>query len=134
MPARSLAEFYANRSDVQRANVEYLRGLVLSAHPGLTEKMRYGSPFFDLTNWFVYISAPPSGVVELCFMQGYLMADASGLLEARDRVMVRSVSIFAPGTPNEEALMTLIFEAVDVNLRESTSISKASRKGQAKKR
>ena len=134
MPARTLAEFYDSRPDAQRATAEYLRDLVLSAHPGIKEKIRFGSPFFDLTNWFIYISAPPRGPVELCFMQGYLMADAVGLLEARDRQMVRSVAVSAPGAPSEEALLALIFEAVDVNLRERTSVSKTLQKVQAKKR
>ena len=122
MPARTLAEFYASRSDAQRATAEYLRDLILGAHPGITEKLRYGSPFFDLSNWFIYISAPPGGAVDLCFLQGPQLTDPTGLLEARGRKEVRSVAVHAPGTPSEEALMTLIFEAVDVNLQSPTRI------------
>jgi hypothetical protein len=134
MPTRSVADFYADLPDVQRATAEYLRDLVLAAYPGIREKLRVGLPFFDLSNWFIYLKASKTSGIDLCFLQGSQLTDESGLLEAHNRKMVKSVAVAAPGVPSEEALLILIYEAIEVNLQTPTSVARSRTKPQAKNR
>jgi len=117
MPARSLTDFYADLTDNQRETAAYLRDLVLSAHPGITERLNWGVACFHLNRWIIYLNPLRSGAMDLCFMQGFQLTDEAGLLQERGRKTVRSVVVEAPGSVPEEALLALVFEAVDVGLR-----------------
>jgi hypothetical protein len=116
MSAKSLPEFYAGLSDHQRAIAERLRELILSAHPGISEKLNWGVPCFRLNKWFIYLNGLKGDAIDLCFMQGFQLTDEAGLLEGRGRKMVRSIKISSLAGIQTDVLLTLIFEAIDLDL------------------
>ena len=117
MRAGSLTDFYADLPDSQRATAEYLRDLILRAHPGISERLNWGVACFHLNRWMIYLNPLKSGAMDLCFFQGLLLTDEDGLLDSRGRKTIKSVVVAAPGAIREEALLALIYEAVEVNLQ-----------------
>lgn len=69
-----------------------LRELIIEAGPAVTEKISYRIPFFYSFGPLCYLN-PYKGGADLGFHRGMELSDAQGLLETRDRSVVRSISI-----------------------------------------
>jgi hypothetical protein len=121
MRVGSLTDFYTDLPDGQRATAEYLRDLILRTHPGISERLNWGVACFHLNMWMIYLNPLKSGAIDLCFFQGLHLTDEDGLLDSRDRKTIKSVVVIAPGAIREDALLALIYEAVEVNLQPTKS-------------
>ncbi|MFM2286760.1 MAG: hypothetical protein RLZZ543_2257 [Bacteroidota bacterium] len=76
----------------QRSLFHAIRELIIDAGPAVTEKIAYRIPFFYSFGPLCYLN-PYNGGVDLGFHRGMELSDAQGILETRDRNVVRSIAI-----------------------------------------
>ena len=76
----------------QRSLFHAVRELIFDAGPAVTEKISYRIPFFYSFGPLCYLNPYKEGV-DLGFHRGMELSDAQGLLETRDRSVVRSIAI-----------------------------------------
>ncbi|MBC7891739.1 MAG: DUF1801 domain-containing protein [Sphingobacteriaceae bacterium] len=66
----TVEDFIRDRPEPQRSLLWLLRQLLLTAAPGMREKIRYNIPFFDCPTWFCYLNPLKKGGVEVGFLRG----------------------------------------------------------------
>jgi len=101
--------YIAEREGEQRLVLDYLYQLLVS-EPGVTAKIRYKIPFFYRRSWVCYTN-PREGGIELAFLNGHLLSNVQGLLQARGRKMVKGVVFHRLADIPEAALLEVIQEA-----------------------
>lgn len=106
--------YFDTLPDGQAQVVERLHHLML-VHPGVSARLRYGIPFYDLHSWFAYTNPLKSGRVECCFLQGRRIleqGDPSGLLEHRERKMVAGILLQdMPDLKRKQAALLAVVDA-----------------------
>ncbi len=108
-----------NLEGVQREIVSYLHDLLTQRY-GMTYKLRYKVPFYDLHKWLCYTNPQKSkkgveGGIELCFLHGRWMDDPQGALDAKNRVQIYGITYHSLEEIDEEVLQVLIEEAIIVD-------------------
>ncbi|NBC07777.1 MAG: hypothetical protein GVY26_11350 [Bacteroidetes bacterium] len=83
---------------------------LLVGEPGVTPKIRYNIPFYYRRSWVCYTN-PRDGGIELAFLNGHLLSNEQGLLQARGRKMVKGVVFHRLADVPENALLEVIQEA-----------------------
>ena len=96
----------------QRDVFEYLHDLILSNYPELTPKIRYKIPFYYRKSWICYLNPTKNGRVELAFLRGHELSNEQGLLQARNRKLVRGITFDSTISIPEEDLHEIIQEAL----------------------
>ena len=96
----------------QRDVFEYLHDLILSNYPELTPKIRYKIPFYYRKSWICYLNPTKNGRVELAFLRGRELSNEQGLLQARNRKLVRGITFDSTVNIPEEALHEILQEAL----------------------
>mgnify|MGYP002395774268 CR=1 FL=1 len=66
--------------------------------------MRYGIPFYDGNKWLCYLNPRQDEKVDLTFLKGKELKGFNGILESRDRKMVKSLLIDSLATIDEKQL------------------------------
>lgn len=89
----------------------FLDGLLLD-FPGITCRLHYNTPFYYRKKWLCYLSLVKGQRVEICFINGHLLSNAQGLLEAKKRKIVRGISFGSVSEIPIEALLEIIQEAI----------------------
>jgi len=75
--------YYAQLNDWQIQLFEQLSEFILSAHPSISMKMKYGVPFFEYRGGFIYFSYNKTeNTTVLGFTRGHLFQDNYGHLVA----------------------------------------------------
>ncbi len=98
------------------------RDIMITLHDWLTEdlnlhsKMRYGVPFYDQHSWVCYLNPLKKGGVDLTFLRGARLSNASGILETRGRNMVASITI--------HSLDDMPFDAIDETMQEALKLDR----------
>lgn len=100
-----------NMDTVEQEIASYLHDVFTQKY-GMTCKLRYHIPFYDINKWVCYINPQKKTGVELCFLHGRWMSDECGLLEARGRTQIKGVIYHNLSEINEEPLMSTIDEAI----------------------
>jgi len=98
----------------EREIASYLHDLLTERY-GMTYKLRYRIPFYDVKKWLCYISPQKKGGIELCFLHGRWMADIQGALDAKDRTQVYGITYHKLEEINEEVLEVLIADALEMD-------------------
>lgn len=82
----------------------------------MQEKLSYKIPFFYYHGALCYLNPTKEGV-DIGFTKGYELSNTSGLLEAKGRKQVRTITFHsvAEVEENEEALRQLLNEAAILN-------------------
>jgi hypothetical protein len=107
----AVLDFISAQPPLQRRIMQVLHELV-APNPGVTGKIRYQLPFYYRHSWVCYLNPTKDGGVEFAFPRGNELLDAPGLLEARGRKQVRSVTFFQLRELPMEALHELVQEAL----------------------
>ena len=59
----------------------------------MLRKMRYRVPFYDKNTWICYLNRVKNDQLELCFLEGRLMADKFPSLDMKNRKKVSGITI-----------------------------------------
>lgn len=110
-------ESYIYRLEGQEREIaSYLHDLFTERY-GMTYKLRYRIPFYDIKKWLCYISPQKKGGIELCFLHGRWMQDPQGALDAKDRTQVYGITYHNLEDIDEDVLDVLITEAIELDIK-----------------
>ena len=108
----------------EREIASYLHDLLTQRY-GMSYKLRYRVPFYDLKKWLCYINPQKKrkalnqqdigGGIELCFLHGRWMEDPQGALDAKDRVQISGITYLSLEEIDEDVLIVLIEEAIEID-------------------
>ena len=85
---------------------------LLSTYPEVEDKIRYKIPFYYRKSWICYLNPIKGEKIELVFIRGNELSNASGLLDARGRKQVAGVIFEKTNDIPLEALSEVIQEAL----------------------
>ncbi|HRO42340.1 MAG TPA: DUF1801 domain-containing protein [Flavipsychrobacter sp.] len=115
--------------DKQFKFVAHIRELILTAHPEITEKISFNTPFFYCNSWLCYLDLMKQNtLLEIAFINGHQLSDKHKKLVARNRKMVRSLVYETVADFDENIFRETLEEAITINL----SKKKISKKQKAK--
>jgi hypothetical protein len=96
----------------------HLRKVIMLAHPNIREQISWNTPFFYCFDNLCYFSIiKKTKGVEVCFVKGFHLNNKSGLLDAKDRKLVKGITFtsLADCEEKEEAFLEILQEAVLFN-------------------
>jgi hypothetical protein len=88
-------EFMAALDHPHKAEVQAVREIILGAHPGITEQVKWNAPSFSYKGYFATFSLHRREYALLILHDGAILDDQDGLLEGSypDRRMVSFLSL-----------------------------------------
>jgi hypothetical protein len=95
-----------------------LRKVIMLAHPDIREQISWSLPFFYCFDHLCYLSiTKKTKGVEVCFVKGFHLSNELGLLDAKDRKLVKGITFtnLADYEEKEEAFLEILQEAVLFN-------------------
>jgi len=95
----------------QRKVMRFLHQL-LSKELSLTDKIRFGIPFYYRKSWICYMNPTKKGTIEFAFTRGNELSNEQGLLESKGRKQVYSVEFESVNDIPQETLNEIIQEAI----------------------
>lgn len=101
-----------------------IRDLVMAAHPEVTEQLHFSTPFFSCRGWLCYFDIPHGPGFEVGFPKGHLLDDPHGLLIARNRKLVRSLSYPGMESFKEDIFLEYLQQALALNLQKKKNPGK----------
>jgi hypothetical protein len=107
----AVLDFISSQPPEVRRIMRVLHELV-AQNPGITGKIRYQLPFYYRHSWICYLNPVKEGGVEFAFTRGNELHDAPGLLEAKGRKQVRSVTFYQVNELPMEGLRELVQEGL----------------------
>ncbi|OWY20523.1 DUF1801 domain-containing protein [Sphingobacteriales bacterium UPWRP_1] len=107
----------------QREVMLYLHRL-FTGFPGVVGKITYKIPFYYRKTWVCYLNPTKSGAIELGFTRGAELQNENGLLNAKGRKQVSSVTYASVADINEEALLQVLQEALLLDEKVPYSVKK----------
>lgn len=110
----TVVDYIAGLAGVQKALMEQLH-LMLTEEFDLEPKLRYGIPFYFRRSWICYLNPLKDSKVELAFLRGNELSNAQGLLEAKNRKMVKGVELSDLKSLPARLLAEIIHEAILVD-------------------
>jgi len=111
--------------DGQFEFVAYVRDLVLAAHPDVTEKIHFNTPFFSCNGWLCYFNLMmKNGLLEVGFAKGHLLSNSHQKLIARNRKVVRTLEYLNQEDFDEAIFLETLQEAIALNLQKKVSIKR----------
>lgn len=110
----SVDQFISRQDKENRELIEALRKLIWDAEFHIQERMAHGIPFYYYLGPLCYINPADDGV-DLGFCRGALLSNSQGLLEAKDRVEVRTIRVTSLSEFPVDALRELLQEAILFN-------------------
>jgi hypothetical protein len=106
--------FIAEQPENNLAILSRLQQLILASAPQLEEKLSYGIPFFYYLGRLCYLNTHRHGV-DIGFCRGFELSNEQELLEARDRVEVKTITYQSPDAIAESPLREILQEALLLN-------------------
>jgi hypothetical protein len=95
-----------------------LRKVIMLAYPNIREQISWSLPFFYCFDHLCYLSiTKKTKGVEVCFVKGFHLSNESGLLDAKDRKLVKGITFtnLADYEEKEEAFFEILQEAIMFN-------------------
>lgn len=112
-------DFFENQSPDIRRVLQYVRQLLLVAHPKMREKFMYSNTIFffclDYVCYFGKIHKTKG--VEICFVKGFLLSNEQGLLEDKGRKLIRGFTVrnLQEFKAIEDSFLEIVQEAILLN-------------------
>lgn len=88
----SYQEFLESIDPLQAEVITYLDSLFIG-QTGVNRKMCYRVPFYDYNKWFCYLNPIGKEEIEICFLDGQLMAEQFSELDTKGRKMVSGLKL-----------------------------------------
>lgn len=110
----SVADYIADFTGRQKDLMEHLHKM-LTIEFDLEPKLRYGIPFYYKKSWICYLNPLKADRLELAFLRGSELSNKQGLLEAKNRKMVKGIELYDLGSVQVRLLKEIIHEAILVD-------------------
>ncbi len=112
----NVASFIYDQPQPQCEIMTVLRTWILDLAPGIKETISYKIPFFNFYGSLCYLNPTEEGV-DFGFTKGYELHGDNGMLEAKGRKRVKTVTFhsIAELEENEEIIRRLLNEAAILN-------------------
>ncbi len=110
----SVADYIADLTGRQKDLMEHLHKM-LTIEFDLEPKLRYGIPFYYKKSWICYLNPLKEDKLELAFLRGSELSNEQGLLDARNRKMVKGIELSNIKTIPVRPLKEIIHEAILVD-------------------
>ena len=114
-----VVDFFAHQTPESRQVIQYVRRLLLVAHPKMREKFMYSNTIFficlDYVCYFGKIHKTKG--VEICFVKGFLLSNEQGLLEDKGRKLIRGITVrnLQEFKEIEDGFLEILQEAIILN-------------------
>ncbi len=108
-------EYIQQQSPSQQQILCWLRGILLTSSDELRETVRWRIPFYMFRGshvCYLNVLRQEASAIDLAFLDGYQLPDEAGLLQERDRRMVKSIVVRDLTEHDEDVLRTYIQEAL----------------------
>ena len=111
-----VSDYILRQSPNQQAILTRLRGIILKAADGIEEKFSFKIPFYYYCGWMCYATIErKTDHVYIAFIRGFELSNEQGILEAKGRTMVKSITYSSVKEIDEEALLNILHEAMLLN-------------------
>ncbi len=119
MPKYVNIDEYIELQDVSlRLLLSHIHKTIMLAHEQMREKIAWNLPFFQCGDYLCYLSViKKTKAVEVCFVKGFHLSNESGLLDAKDRKLIKGISFknLEDYEQKEEAFLEILQEAILLN-------------------
>ncbi len=110
----SAADYIAGLAGRQKDLMEHLHEM-LTVEFNLEPKLRYGIPFYYKKSWICYLNPLKEDKLELAFLRGSELSNEQGLLDARNRKMVKGIELSDLRSIPVRPIREIIHEAILVD-------------------
>lgn len=107
----------------QKEAMLYLHELI-TGFPGVTDKITYKIPFYYRKSWLCYLNPTKNNAVELGFTRGAELSNEQGLLQAKGRKQVSSITFASVKQIPHEILLEILQEALLLDEQVPYSVKK----------
>jgi hypothetical protein len=111
-------DYIESKDNALKPLLAHIRKVIMLAHPIIREQISWSLPFFYCLDYLCYLSiSKKTKGVEVCFGKGFHLNNESGLLDAKDRKLVKGITFasLADYEEKEEAFLEILQEAVIFN-------------------
>ena len=111
-------DYIESKDKSLKSLLAHIRRVIMLAHPNIREQISWNTPFFYCFDHLCYFSViKKTKGVEVCFVKGFHLNNESGLLDAKDRKLVKGITFndLTDYEEKEEAFLEILQEAVLFN-------------------
>ena len=110
----AVSSFIAEQPEPNRAILLRLQRIILASAPQLEEKISYRVPFYFYLGRLCYLNPHKRGV-DIGFCRGFELSNEQGLLQAKDRVEIKTITYTSAVEIDEKPLREILQEALLLN-------------------
>ena len=111
MAVEAVLDFIDGLPDNQKEIAAQLHNILFHAEE-LTPKIRYKIPFYSRKSWICYLNPIKKNGIEMAFIRGNKLSNAQGVLESKDRKLVRGISFYTLEDIQENLILEILQEAL----------------------
>jgi hypothetical protein len=115
---QDIDDFILNADRNLRPLLSQIRNTIMVSHPQIREQIAWNLPFFYCFDHLCYLSIiKKTKGVEVCFAKGFHIKDEAGVLDAKDRKLVKGMTFtdLADYENREDAFLEILQEAIFLN-------------------
>jgi len=105
-------EDFIHRYEGNQRKVMRFLHTILTTELNLTEKIRFGIPFYYKKSRICYLNPTKKGTIDFAFIRGNELSNEQGLLDSKGRKQVSSVEFENSNDIPRETLNEIIQEAI----------------------
>ncbi len=111
----AVENFILDLNEPQRSIMIQLHELI-NSFPEITPVIKWKTPVYYTSKYICYLNAfKRNDKVEICFVNGSLLDDPNGLLESRNRKIVKGLILSEINSEHLEGIQKLVRQAIRVN-------------------
>ena len=111
-------DYIESKDNSLKPLLAHIRKVIMLSHPNIREQISWSVPFFYCFDYLCYmnVSKKTKGV-EVCFAKGCQLNNESGLLEAKNRKLIKGITFnsLADYEEKEGTFLEILQEAVMFN-------------------
>ena len=111
-------DYIESKDTSLKSLLSHLRKVIMLSHANIREQISWNLPFFYCFDHLCYLSiTKKTKGVEVCFVKGFHLNNESGLLDAKDRKLIKGITFTSlkDYEEKEEAFLEILQEAVLFN-------------------
>jgi hypothetical protein len=115
---QDIDDFIQSKEINLRPLLAQIRNIIMISHPQIREQIAWNLPFFYCFDHLCYLSvSKKTKGVEVCFAKGFHIKDEAGVLDAKDRKLVKGITFtdLADFEAKEDAFLEVLQEAILLN-------------------
>ena len=114
----NIDDYIENKDKSLKSLLIHIRKVIMLSHPNIREQISWNTPCFYCFDYLCYFGiVKKTKGVEVCFVKGFHLSNESGLLDAKDRKLVKGITFtsLADYEEKEEAFLEILQEAILFN-------------------